>query len=54
MKTLEKCIKCGTTESPAWVKCCRKHTSKGGSDALCLECAFEFHPEERDNGASRQ
>lgn len=46
---LTKCTRCGATESgpEGWWKCCPKHTTEQGSDAMCHSCAKLLHPEDK-------
>lgn len=39
------CIKCNSTESLRWWKCCPEHTTEQGSDVICETCTGKLHPE---------
>lgn len=38
------CVRCGTTKSGEWFKCCPVHVTEQGIDALCELCIMNVHP----------
>lgn len=39
------CIRCKTTKTTKWWKCCPKHTTQKGPDVLCMLCVVTYHSE---------